>query len=96
LKEQYNSDKRKYESKVTSFPKRVLFKTKENLCITFVKAQGDLILKECNLEDNNQKWIIEPFVDMTNEGLNAMWRPTLWTQVQISNINQNGISYMIL
>ena len=63
LKEQNHSDIQKYERKITSFPKRVIIKTKENLCITFVTEEGDLILKDCNDEDYNQKWIIEPYVN---------------------------------
>jgi hypothetical protein len=94
LKEQYQSDIRKYERKVTSFPKRVLIKTKENLCITFVKNMDDLFLKECNDDDNNQKWIIDPTVDMQDYLLNGAYRPTVWYTVHIFNINSSGFTYM--
>jgi len=97
LKEQNHSDIQKYERKITSFPKRIIIKNEENLCITFVTEEGDLILKDCNDEDYNQKWMIEPYVNTHVYLKYGDLSPILWGSYMFSICNLNkygGFSYM--
>jgi len=90
FKDECESRTQRLDQKVSFFPKRVIIKTKENLCFTFVQkkdnTEGDLILKECSENDINQKWNVEPFVDMRkfNNGENN-WKPINWNHVRISS-----------